>query len=280
MIRYDKAVLNALNTGETGDADLKIKTEQFEGPLDLLLFLIQTHELDISRLSISQVTDQFLAYVRRLHAMDFDLASDFLLMAATLLLWKSRALLPKDPLDPSLRDDEDDGILTPEKLIRQLLEHKRFLSMGAEIAKRPKLYEDVFTRSNPRPPIERVWRDLNMSDLALGMQDILVRAHRRKKILRKETVSLTEKILEFATKLRIHEMTAFKRLVLDDSSRAENVVTFLASLELARLKKLKLHQEKIYGPLWLELVENLEGFNPELAVGFEMPALPTEGPGL
>src|SRR5688572_16908597 len=103
-----------------------IRLEQFEGPLDLMLYLIQSQEMDISTVSISKITDQYLTTIKLMQDLDFDVASEFLVMAATLILWKSKALMPKDEEDEK-RDDSEDLPLTQEQLVQQLLERQRFL---------------------------------------------------------------------------------------------------------------------------------------------------------
>src|ERR1043165_471146 len=98
---------------------ITIRLESFEGPLDLLLYLIQTHELDISRVSISKITDQYLAYVRLMQELNFDTASEFLVMAATLLHWKSKALLPQEQKQDGTAAVGEDGSFSQEDLVRQ-----------------------------------------------------------------------------------------------------------------------------------------------------------------
>ena len=248
---------------------ITIRLESFEGPLDLLLYLIQSHELDISSVSIGKITDQYLAYVRLMRELNFDLASEFLVMAATLLHWKSKALLPQDPSLAANAGLGDELELTQEDLIRQLLEHERFRAAGADLAQLPRLGEDVFSRPNRKPPIERVWREMNVTDLTLGYQDIVVRARKRTTILQKETVSLTDKIAEFGERLPLGKPTVMTDLLSANPTRGEVVVTFLASLELARLKKLKVYQNEVYSPIFLELMESLRNFNFDVASAFE-----------
>jgi segregation and condensation protein A len=247
---------------------ITVRLDHFEGPLDLLLYLIQSHELDISKVSISHITDQYLGYVRLMQELNFDIASEFLVMAATLLLWKSKSLLPQEEKSEAGTDTED-GELSPQDLIRQLLEHQRFLAAGQDIAQLPRLHEDVFTRANKRPPIEKVWKEMDISSLALGYQDMLVKARKRKQVLRKETVSLADKIAEFADRLEVGRMTELTKLLSPLAERPEVVVTFLATLELSRLKRMRVHQEQTYGPILLELLESLKNFNAELASGFD-----------
>lgn len=248
---------------------ITIRLESFEGPLDLLLYLIQSHELDISKVSISKITDQYLAYVRLMQELNFDAASEFLVMAATLLHWKSRALLPQEPNAKSSDGSSEDGVLSQEDLVRQLLEHQRFLEAGENLAQLPQLGRDVFTRSNRKPPVEKIWKEMNITDLALSYQEMLVRARKRTQILRKETVSLKDKILEFADRLPLNELVELRSLLPILPLKAEVVVTFLASLELSRLKKMKLHQEEVYSEIYLQLLETLIQFDLDLASGFD-----------
>jgi len=250
---------------------ITVRLESFEGPLDLLLYLIQSHELDITKVSISRITDQYLAYVRLMQELNFDTASEFLVMAATLLHWKSKSLLPQEPkLDANgqpLAEEE----LSQEDLIRRLLEHQRFREAGEQLAQLPLLGEDVFVRPNRKPPVEKVWREMDITQLAVGFQDMLIRARKRTTVLKKETVSLADKILDFKDRLQIGKLTELKSLVSALGSRPEVVVTFLASLELSRLKKMKLYQEEVYGAIYVELLESLKNFNSELATGFSAP---------
>jgi segregation and condensation protein A len=243
--------------------------------LDLLLYLIQSHELPISKISVGAITDQYVAYIKLMQELNFDTASEFLVMAATLLQWKSKALLPDENKDGTKASAEDE-VFTQEDLIRQLLEHQRFRAAGESLAQLPRLHEDVFTRQNPRAAVVRVWKEMNITDLALGYQDMLVRQSKRTKILKKETVSLTEKIIELCGRLQPGVLTEMKNLLSMNPSRPEVVVTFLASLEFSRLKKLRLHQEGIYQPIFLELIETLKDFDLSLASGFnpENPAHP------
>ncbi len=248
---------------------ITVRLESFEGPLDLLLYLIQSHELDISKISITKITDQYLAYIRLMQELNFDMASEFLVMAATLLQWKSRALLPQETSANGGMGGAEEETLTQEQLIRQLLEHQRFLEAGQRLAELPRLGEDVFTRANSKPPVERVWKTMEMTALALCYQDLLVRARKRTSILKKETVSLTDKIMEFADRIPLNKLIELHHLLSELPTRSEIVVTFLAALELSRLKKMRVHQEKAYAEIYLELLESLKGFDIHLASGFD-----------
>ncbi len=247
---------------------INIRVDRFEGPLDLLLYLIQSHELDVSKIAISKITDQYLAYVRLMQELDFDIASDFLVMAATLIQWKSKSLLPTE-IDPNALLADGDEVMSPEDLLRQLLEHQRFLDAGQELARLPLLGDDVYQRPMTRKPTEKVWKAMDVTGLAITFQDLLVKERKRTTILKKETVSLAEKITDFGDRMEVGKLTGLRALLRDPNSRPETVVSFLASLELGRLKKMRLHQEKVYEEIYVELLESIKGFNTDLARGFD-----------
>lgn len=258
-----------LTSSSSAARPFTIRLEQFEGPLDLMLYLIQSQELDISTVSISKITDQYLQTLRLMQEMDFDIASEFLVMAATLILWKSRALMPKEEESPS-EGDSSEIPLTQEELVRQLMLRQAYLEAAGRVAQSPILGHDVFTRPNRRPPVEKIWKEMNVSSIATTFQDLLVREQRRKRVvLKKETVSLAEKLQEFGRRLTPKQLTALETLISDKSVRGEWVVGFLASLELSRLKKLKIHQERVFDPIFVELLEELAGFDVRQASGFE-----------
>ena len=256
------------STGNT-IRNFTIRLEQFEGPLDLMLYLIQSQELDISTVSISKITDQYLNTIKLMHELDFDVASEFLVMAATLILWKSKALMPKVEEDQKLLE-ETSMPLSQEDLVRQLLERQRYLEMAGHLGLRPLLGDDVFTRPTKRPPVEKIWKEMNVTQLATTFQDLLIREQKRARIvMKKETVSLAEKIQEFGAKLTVNKVTALKDLIAETNTRGEWVVGFLASLELSRLKKLKIYQEEVFAPIYVELLEAILGFDARQASGFD-----------
>jgi segregation and condensation protein A len=255
---------------------INIRLESFEGPLDLLLYLIQSNEMDISRISISHVTDQYLAYILMMQELNFDIASEFLVMAATLIHWKSKAILPKDEDEQGPEDKEEDELTSKEALILQLLEHQRFLAAGDELSLLPRLNDEVFAKNNSKPPIERIWREMNVTDLALSYQQSLNHSRKRNTVLRKETVSLSDKILEMGERLEVGRPTSMRDLLSELAERPETVVTFLASLELSRLKKLRLSQLKAYDPIYLELLENIRGLSLDLDTSFAEPKKDSE----
>lgn len=258
----------AQNTSSRAN-NITIRLEQFEGPLDLMLYLIQSQELDVSTVSISKITNQYLVTLKLMQELDFDIASEFLVMAATLILWKSKALMPKEDDDSKLLE-ETAMPLTQEDLVRQLLERQRYLEMAGHIAQRSLLGDDVFNRPTKRPPVEKIWKEMNVSQIAMTYQDLLIREQRRARVvMKKETVSLSEKLKEMGRILTKGQLTDLTHLISDKAIRGDWVVSFLATLELSRLKKVKIHQNQVFDPIFLELVEDIIDFDVSQAQGFE-----------
>lgn len=247
---------------------LKIKTQQFEGPLDLMLFLIQKNELDISALSLHQITDQYVQYVNLMREIDFDLASEFLVMAAALIYLKSKRLLPADDEVVTVSDQELPQ--SEAEILRRLAEYKRFQEAGQRLLELPRVDETVFTRPNVLPPERQtVWKEIDLTVLTLSFQDVLRRSRRRSRIIIRESISIPERIVEIGKILKVNELTEFSSILTPDSPKIEIVGTFVALLEMSRLKKLKIFQNEVFGSIYLTLTEELSDFDPKLVTGFQ-----------
>jgi segregation and condensation protein A len=251
---------------------LKIKTEQFEGPLDLLLFLIQKNELDISGISIQKITDQYVQTIELMRELNFDVASEFLVMASTLIFLKSKRLLPQDEQAREGADAED-YIPSEEELVRRLKEHKRFQEAGEKIANLPMLDRDFFARPGVLPPEKQtIWKEMDLTALTLVFQDVLKRSRKRSKIIIREPTSIPERIVQIGKVLKVGEMTEFAGLLSQEPDRTEVIVTFIALLEIARLKKLKIYQNETFGTIYLTLSSPLDELDPTLMTGFQYQA--------
>jgi len=248
---------------------LKIRTEQFEGPLDLMLFLIQKNELDISTVSIHKITDQYLQYCELIKDLNFDSASEFLVMAATLIHLKSKRLLPQDDLNQNKIDTNENEILSEEQLVQRLLEYQKFQKAAQTIQKLPQKNVDVFTRPNVPPPEKQtVWKELDLTELTVVFQTILKKSRKRQKVIIREPTSIPEKIMELAKILKVGKLVEFEKLFENQPNRSQIIVTFIALLEIARLKKVRLYQNEVFGTIYVNLIESLDDFNVELATGF------------
>jgi segregation and condensation protein A len=252
-------------------AGFAIALPQFEGPLDLLLSLIQEHKLDIFHVPISFITDKYLEYMEAARALNLDLAGEYLVMAATLAHIKSRMLLP--PQESLEAVDGDLGPDPREELIRRLLEYQKYKTAGQDLAALPQLGRNVFTRT-AREELPLAVEDLSLlrpPDLtAYRLIESLSNVLARRKIeipheVFVERLSIGDRISEITDRLRGEERITFTSLfaVLTAHDRHRVVPTFLAVLEMAKLKLIKVHQLDRHGEIYLSRTDALLDTSPE-----------------
>ncbi len=240
----------------TSDAALideawQVSLPEFEGPLDLLLHLIQKHELDIFDIPIAFVTARYLEYLDVMQSLDLDIAAEYLLMAATLAHIKSRTLLPAAPPDEPETGAEGEIEEDPRAaLVRRLLEYQKFRAAAEELAARGVAGRDVFQRGVPI--------DVGAPDVAplaevplFALLDAFEKLLKRRKLtlsheVTTERVSISERIQEIVERLRANRTSVFDDLFEGAQTRIDLVVTFLALLEMTRLRMTRLYQT---GPL-------------------------------
>lgn len=230
--------------------DYPVRLQNFEGPLDLLLHLIKKHELDIYDIPIALVTRQYLEYLDLMIELNLDLAGEFLVMAATLIHIKSRTLLPRP--DPTQDDPEEDP---REALVRRLLEHQRFKA-AAEL-----LHEKEIQRSAqwgrpderlvdlageaPEPEVE-----VDLFSLMTAFRQVLDRARQRPRVLLPpEQMPIEVRIEQLLARLSETDACGFEELFSDVQTRAGMIVTFLAVLEMIRMKRVRVFQQGGLGPI-------------------------------
>jgi len=226
-----------------------VRTEAFEGPLDLLLHLIKKNELDIYNIPIAEITRQYLDYLDVMRELNLDVAGEFLVMAATLIQIKSHMLLPQ-AVDPM---EEEQGEDPRAELVRRLLEYDRYREASSLLIAREVLDRDVFARTFPSEELEAF-----PSDEAMPIVEMfeLVDAFRR--ILAKvpiesfhevgsENISIADRISDILEYLQGREAVDFEELFAGSSSREFIVASFLAVLELCRLRMIRLLQFENYG---------------------------------
>jgi segregation and condensation protein A len=218
------------------------RLEGFEGPLDLLLHLIQKNELDIFNIPIALITEQYLEYLQLIKVLNLDVAGEYLLMASTLLHIKSKMLLPK-----SSEEEEEEEEDPRAELIRRLLEYQKYKQAAGELEKRPLLDRDVFIRLMPaeygeEPEEERI--EVNLFELLEAFRQVLERVKLEsvhEVIL--EHLSVEDKIQEILTILeREKRIMAFHRLFPEQASRKVVIITLLAILELVKMKRIRIFQ--------------------------------------
>jgi segregation and condensation protein A len=237
--------------------DYKVKLEVFEGPLDLLLYLIKRDEIDIYEISIERIAKQYLEYIEAFQVLNIDIAGEFIVMAANLLYIKSRTLLPKDQQMAEEDADEDDPRW---ELIRQLIEYKKFKEAASHLRTREAMQELLFPRFPVTPELvsagNLLIEEVGIFDLINAFQKILKRLESSKnedlREIFEENFTVSDKI-DFLLRV-IYEgvPVRFEECFADAASRAEIVVTFLALLELIRLKQLRVRQENPLEEIWIE----------------------------
>jgi segregation and condensation protein A len=225
--------------------------EIFEGPLDLLLHLIKKNEVSITDIPIATITEQYLATLELMESLSLDVAGEFLVMAATLVHIKSRILLPPGEEEA----DEDEGNDPRDELVRRLLEYQRFKDAAEQLEQREVLSRDVFVRSVA--PVEdaapRGFRDVSVFELLGALKRVIDRLH--KDVFHEvtmEKITMREKMTLLLDRLRALGSLYFEALFDGAKSRMEVVVTFLAMLELVKVRAIRFYQEEMAGPIMIE----------------------------
>lgn len=240
----------------TTDDGYRVKLPMFEGPLDLLLHLVKKHELDILNIPIAFITEKYVAYIKLLDELNIDVASEYLLMAATLVHIKSRMLLPNPPSEDADEGMEDSDFDPRAELVRRLLEYQKYKLAAEQLGSRPVLGRDVFPRGSSeeiasgQPGLEAV----SMFKLLEAFQAILERSSKTQEHqIDFERFSISEKISELMDRLRVEKKFVFHEIFPPDASRAELIITFLAILEMTRLRLTRLIQDGPMMPIYIEL---------------------------
>ena len=231
----------------------RVKLDTFEGPLDLLLHLIRKSEVNIYDIPIALITEQYLGYIKLMEEMNLDVAGEFLVMAATLIHIKSRTLLPRP--DPSQEDTEPEED-PREALVRRLLEHEKYKAAADMLHDRETLRGAQFGRPDAsvaaaageayEPELE-----VDLFSLLAAFRGVLERASRRPPmVLPPDQISIEDRIRQLMARLSETEACGFEDLFLDgDGSRAFMIVTFLALLEMIRLKRIRVSQAGSFGAI-------------------------------
>lgn len=246
-------MIGKVGTTAPMEADYKVKLEVFEGPLDLLLYLIKKEEVDIYDIPIERITNQYMEYLTLMQMLNLEVAGEFLVMAATLMYIKSRMLLPADQ---QVTDTETEEGEDPRwELIRQLVEYKKFKDAGLQLGQREEQQANIFSRGSPDAGTE-VDKDIPLAEVSIfdlinAFNEVLKKASAREDFreIIEERFTVSDKIEEILYTLRDRSEMIFSELFATASSRAEVVVTFLALLELIRLKRLKVVQVEAFGEI-------------------------------
>jgi len=243
--------------------DLNFTLEVFEGPLDLLLHLIEKNKIDIYDIPIAKITDQYMEYIKDVENAGMDIASEFLLMAATLLDIKSRMLLPGTY-------DEEEGAIDPRtELVEKLLEYKMYKYMSLELRDR-QMDSDImwFRQKNipkeletyePEVDYDELTRDITLAGLFEIYKDLLKRQEYKIDPIRsnfgeikRDEVNMEAKVLYIKSYIKSHGRFSFRQLLEKQNSKAEIIVTFLVILEEMKQGEIKITQEETFGEIMIE----------------------------
>jgi segregation and condensation protein A len=238
---------------EALDPNFRIELPNFEGPLDLLLHLIRKHELDILDLPIAFITDKYLEYLGLLQGMNLDIASEYLVMAATLAHIKSKMLLPRPPED---QDDDDVDLTDPRaELIRRLLEYQKYKTVAADLGERAIPGRDVFSRGAPPPAADGPppLKEVSVFKLIDALKKIAERLNAEIALeVDAERMTIQDRIGGLVDMLRERRRCRFDELFEGVSTSYDLVVTFLALLEMAKMRLASIYQTDHEEPIYLE----------------------------
>ncbi len=241
----------------------KLRLDIFEGPLDLLLYLIKKNDLDISKISIAEVTGQYMQYIDMMKMLDLNIVGDFLVMAATLMQIKSRMLLPPDPVELQAEEENPE-----DELVRRLSEYKQFKEIAESLKEKEIERQKLFARVPDEENIKKFKEESKEYYFEANLFDLI---NALTEALNKNTEEVTHNVVleEFTVEQKVHDIL---HILIDlDSvmvhdlfnkcrSKDEIIVTFLAVLELIRLKEIKILQKRIFSDI--EITRNKDNMVP------------------
>ena len=242
----------------------KLKLDVFEGPLDLLLYLIKKNDIDITDIPITKITEQYMQYIEMMKMLDLDIVGDFLVMAATLMQIKSKMLLPPDP------SEEDEEEIDPrDELARRLLEYKKFKEIAETLKVKEEERKELFARNISEEERRQLSEDAKEVVFEANLFDLI---NALSEALRKVPEDVIHEITreEFTVEQKIHDVlhlllkkssVKVSKLFAQAQTKMEAIVTFLAILELIRLKEVKIIQTEIFGEI--EVSRNKDNMIPE-----------------
>ena len=266
--------------GEKGSMaeEISFHLEKFEGPLDLLLHLIEKNKVSIFDIPISEITDQYIAYVGRMQTEDLGVMSEFLLMASTLLEIKARMLLPREK-----KEEEDEEEDPRRELAERLFAYKKYKLMASELENSeydalhilyhdPEIPEEVSGWVQP-PDLDALFHEVTLSKLRQIFEQVMRQREDRTDpersrfgTIRRERVSMREKVTYLLGYAKRHRSFSFRSILKTGSTRTDVVVTFLAVLELMKAGKIRAHQEEPDGDISIEADERAIAEEPGLLI--------------
>lgn len=253
------------------ETQINVRLDQFDGPLGLLLHLIQKEEIDIKDLEINTITNQYLDYLQKLQDVNFDVAGEYLYLAASLLYIKSKNVTEEQEEKIKIEGLGELEITTKTQLIQKLEELARFQKLGEKLMNLPRRDEDIFVK----PKVDKksiqnsILLPMDLQTLTAAMIDIMKQEKRKYTVVRRDRLSIKEKLIELKNNLSIGSSTSMDKLINWEKGRDEVVITFISLLELARLQKLDIFQNERDGAIYVEVLDSLDTFDIETADGFD-----------
>lgn len=277
------------------DTTIQVKTESFDGPLALLLLLIEKEEMNVRELDLTKITKQYLEYLAQMRDLNFDVAGDYLYLASTLLLLKSKVCITEEE-QAKLQDElgvEGLNITSQSELIRRLEELQLFQKMSKKLWDLPKKGHEIFVKPkvDRKAIINSILTPMDQNALIMAMVDFLFRQRRKYTVVKRDRLSIKEKLVFLKNNLKIGEQRTFDELLgLDNRAKIQDiesgkeepekqhidnvVITFISLLELARLKRIEVFQNEDRSTIYVNVVKSLEDFDVDQANGFEEEGVP------
>jgi segregation and condensation protein A len=257
------------------NTEINIQTQQFDGPLALLLLLIQKEEMDVRELDLVKITSQYLQYLSLMKELNFDVAGDYLYLASTLIYLKSKTVISiEDQAElAKLSPDSAVNIVSQEDLIRRLEELQRFQKLAKNLWGLPKKGHEIFVKPkiNRKTIIDSILTPLALDELTGAMMDYLERERRKYTVVKRDRLSIKEKLVSLKNNLKMGESFSLRGLLNESAEDgiSDIVITFISLLELARLKKVEINQENNKSDVLVNVVSSLDDLDVDQANGFD-----------
>jgi segregation and condensation protein A len=266
------------------DTSIQVKTDHFDGPLGLLLLLVEKEEMNIRELDLTKITKQYLEYLAQMRDLDFDVAGDYLFLASTLLLLKSKVCIAEEELKGLEAEFGVEGlhITSQSELIRRLEELQLYQKMSKKLWALDKKGHEIFVKPkvDRKAIVNSILTPMDLNSLTMTMVDFLFRQRRKYTVVKRDRLSIKEKLKFLKSNLKLGEQTTFDTLLEmngqsdDDKDPTDNIViTFISLLELSRLQRINVFQNEDRSTIYVNVVRSLEDFDVEQANGFEDEAM-------
>lgn len=254
---------------------IQVQINQFDGPLALLLHLVQKEEMEVAELDVTKVTQQYLDYLRKMQELNFDVAGEYLYMAASLIHIKSQYCVLEDQEVKIGEEfaDENLEITSRSHLIQKLEELEHFQRMGEKLWTLPRKNEDIFVRPkvDRKAIVNSILTPIDLEKLTLAMVDLIRREKRKYTVVKRDRLSIKQKLISLRRFLNKGDRRGFEELLDKEKGAEDVVITFISLLELARLEKIQVFQNEESRHIYIDVVDDLENFDVDQADGFDNP---------